>query len=98
MEPRAAGGCTAMSPDDGAATESRARLAERYRLPAAGARAIAPFTLDDRTYLAITQLAYDAPGSPAARKRSSSPSATGRSWRSRAFARAPGPTGTRSAR
>src|SRR5580693_1087741 len=47
-----------MSPED------RARLVERGRLPASGARAIAPFRLDDRTYLAIPQLAYDAPGSP----------------------------------
>jgi hypothetical protein len=53
-----------MSPDDAAAPEDRARLTERYRLPASGARAIAPFRLDDRTYLAIPQLAYDAPGSP----------------------------------
>src|SRR5580692_9140149 len=53
-----------MSPDDAAATESPARLAERYRVSASGARAIAPFRLDDRAYLAIPQLAYDAPGSP----------------------------------
>ena len=54
-----------MSPDDAVLTESQARLAERYRLPASGARAIAPFELDGSTYLAIPQLAYDAPGSPA---------------------------------
>ena len=54
-----------MSPDDAVLTESQARLAERYRLPASGARAIAPFELYGSTYLAIPQLAYDAPGSPA---------------------------------
>jgi EPTP domain len=54
-----------MSPDDAAAAESQARLAERCRLPASGARAIEPFELDGRTYLAIPQLAYDSPGSPA---------------------------------
>jgi EPTP domain len=53
-----------MSPDDAVAAHSPARLAERGRLPASGARAIAPFRLDGRAYLAIPQLAYDAPGSP----------------------------------
>ena len=40
------------------------RLRERERIPTSGARAIEHFRLDDYTYLAIPQLAYDAPESP----------------------------------
>jgi hypothetical protein len=40
------------------------RLRERERIPTSGARAVEHFRLDDYTYLAIPQLAYDAPESP----------------------------------
>lgn len=39
-------------------------LTERIRIPTSGARAVAPFTLDGRSFLAIPQLASDAPGTP----------------------------------
>lgn len=52
------------SPADSASTDAPARLTERYRLATSGARTIEPFELDGASYLAIPQLAYDAPGSP----------------------------------
>jgi len=39
-------------------------LTERMRIPTSGARAVAPFTLEGRSYLAIPQLSADAPGTP----------------------------------
>ena len=39
-------------------------LTERMRIPTTGARAVAPFTLDGRSYLAIPQLSSDAEGTP----------------------------------
>ena len=85
-----------MSPDHAAATEPSARLAERYRLQASGARAIASFTLEESTYLAIPQLAYDAPGSPAGMNGGDSNTAllllrfTGSGWESAGALQAPG--------
>jgi len=40
-------------------------LEERMRIPTSGARAVAPFTLEGRSFLAIPQLSSDAPGTPA---------------------------------
>jgi hypothetical protein len=40
-------------------------LAETQRIPTSGARAVEAFTIDDRQLLAIPQLAYDVPGTPA---------------------------------
>jgi hypothetical protein len=40
-------------------------LSERMRIPTSGARAVAPFTLEGRSFLAIPQLSSDAPGTPA---------------------------------
>jgi hypothetical protein len=39
-------------------------LTERIRIPTSGARAVAPFTLDGRSFLAIPQLSCDATGTP----------------------------------
>jgi hypothetical protein len=41
------------------------RLTELYRIPTSGARAVEPFELDGRSFLAIPQLAMDVPGAPA---------------------------------
>ena len=43
----------------------RRRLVEWCRIPTAGARAVEPFELDGRSLLAIPQLAFDVPGTPA---------------------------------
>src|SRR5580700_7485805 len=43
----------------------QAVLTEIQRIPTSGARAVAAFTVAGRQVLAIPQLAYDAPGSPA---------------------------------
>jgi EPTP domain len=40
------------------------QLKETQRLPTSGARAVEPFELDGRSYLAIPQLSSDAPGTP----------------------------------
>ena len=40
-------------------------LVEWCRIPTSGARAVEPFDLDGRSLLAIPQLAYDVPGTPA---------------------------------
>jgi hypothetical protein len=42
-----------------------AHLVEWYRIPTSGARAVEPFDLDGESLLAIPQLAYDVPGTPA---------------------------------
>ena len=39
-------------------------LAELQRIPTSGARAVEAFTLDGTDYIAVPQLAYDAPGTP----------------------------------
>ena len=41
------------------------RLVERQRLPTSGARAVAPYAVDGRRWLAVPQLAVDMPGTPA---------------------------------
>lgn len=41
------------------------RVERLQRLPASGARAVEPFTVDDLDLLAVPQLAVDAPGTPA---------------------------------